>query len=213
MEKKEITTKPNEVIKKKVDYSKLSLAHKLWLVSKKIGYLQKDKANKMQHYKYLSEAKVKETIKEWLDEYRVIFFVNSHFISKDELYKTSKATMIGSIIEGTITFINIDKPEETYTMNWTGEGADTGDKGIYKALTGGVRHALATKFLIPTGDDPEDDPKIDEGGINIKPKRMSKEEGAAAIKKKFPGTKEIPNKPIDKPMYLLITLQILKLKS
>ncbi len=32
-----------------------------------------------------------------------------------------------------------------------------GDKGIYKAMTGGLKYALLSLFLIPTTDDPERD--------------------------------------------------------
>lgn len=41
---------------------------------------------------------------------------------------------------------------------WVGVGADIGgDKGIYKAYTGGLKYALLSLFLIPTTDDPERD--------------------------------------------------------
>lgn len=38
-------------------------------------------------------------------------------------------------------------------------GGDALDKGATKALTGAIKYALTTLFLIPTGDDPEADPK------------------------------------------------------
>ena len=38
-----------------------------------------------------------------------------------------------------------------------GTGADSGDKAPYKATTGAIKYALLTAFLIPTGDDPEND--------------------------------------------------------
>jgi hypothetical protein len=41
---------------------------------------------------------------------------------------------------------------------WTGAGADTGgDKGLYKAYTGGLKYALLSMFLLPLTDDPEHD--------------------------------------------------------
>lgn len=36
-----------------------------------------------------------------------------------------------------------------------GEGTDSGDKGIPKALTGGLKYALRQTFCIETGDDPD----------------------------------------------------------
>jgi len=36
-----------------------------------------------------------------------------------------------------------------------GQGADKGDKGVYKAITGAKKYFIANLFLIPTDDDPE----------------------------------------------------------
>ena len=38
-----------------------------------------------------------------------------------------------------------------------GEGADTGDKAPYKAMTGALKYALLQSFLLASGDDPEDE--------------------------------------------------------
>ena len=38
-----------------------------------------------------------------------------------------------------------------------GEGADALDKAAYKAQTGALKYALRQLFLVPTGDDPEND--------------------------------------------------------
>lgn len=47
---------------------------------------------------------------------------------------------------------------------WTGAGADTGgDKGLYKAFTGGVKYALMQLFMLPATNDPEHD------GISVTP--------------------------------------------
>jgi hypothetical protein len=47
---------------------------------------------------------------------------------------------------------------ESITIPWVGVGADTGgDKGIYKAYTGGFKYALIALFQIPMTNDPERD--------------------------------------------------------
>ena len=38
-----------------------------------------------------------------------------------------------------------------------GEGLDAGDKAPYKAMTGALKYALLQSFLLPTGDDPEEE--------------------------------------------------------
>lgn len=51
-------------------------------------------------------------------------------------------------ITDTMTGYSIEIP-------WSGDGQDFGDKGIYKALTGGNKYFLVILLAIPTGDDPE----------------------------------------------------------
>src|SRR5699024_6730814 len=41
-------------------------------------------------------------------------------------------------------------------------GQDAGDKAVYKAITGATKYALMKVFMIPTGDDPEQDYEADE---------------------------------------------------
>ena len=43
------------------------------------------------------------------------------------------------------------------TVRVAGEGADTGDKAPYKAMTGALKYALLQSFLLASGDDPEDE--------------------------------------------------------
>jgi hypothetical protein len=46
---------------------------------------------------------------------------------------------------------------EELTVRVPGEGADSGDKAPYKAMTGALKYALLQSFLLATGDDPEDE--------------------------------------------------------
>jgi hypothetical protein len=55
-----------------------------------------------------------------------------------------------------MTFSLLDgESGERLDFPWVGAGTDKGDKGIYKALTGGAKYFLLKMFLIATGDDPE----------------------------------------------------------
>lgn len=140
-----------------VEAKKRTLINKLIEVSKAIGYLQKDKKNKMQGYNYLSEAKIKETIKKHFEEQGIVFNYSTVEVREYEISPTHKGTkQFVTIAEGTYQFID---SESDVAMNgtWFGSGSDTGDKGLYKAITGGIKYVLNTNFLIPTGDDPEKD--------------------------------------------------------
>lgn len=134
-----------------------SLAKKLVEVSKAIGYLQKDKKNSMQGYNYLSEAKIKETIKKEFDKQGIIFNYSTDNIREYEISSTSKGTkQFVTVANGTYKFIDSESDVEL-SGTWFGSGTDTGDKGLYKAITGGIKYVLNTNFLVPTGDDPEKD--------------------------------------------------------
>lgn len=47
------------------------------------------------------------------------------------------------------------------TGSWIGQGQDGQDKGVYKAMTGGIKYWFLKNLLIPTGDDPERTTKAD----------------------------------------------------
>jgi hypothetical protein len=50
---------------------------------------------------------------------------------------------------------------ESLEGTFCSQGSDTGDKGVFKAVTGAIKYILSSVFLIPTGGDPEED---EEGG-------------------------------------------------
>jgi hypothetical protein len=135
-----------------------TLTQKLIEVSKAIKYLEKDKTNKMQGYKYLSEAKIKEVIKKEFENQGIVFNYSTDDVREYEISPTSKGTkQFVTIAKGTYNFMDSENKDIDITGTWAGSGTDTGDKGLYKAITGGIKYVLNTNFLIPTGDDPEKD--------------------------------------------------------
>ena len=66
-------------------------------------------------------------------------------------------------LEVTITFIDGVTGEEM-AFQWVGQGSDRGDKAVAKATTSAVRTALLKAFMLPTGDDPEQDSIQRKGG-------------------------------------------------
>lgn len=134
---------------------------KLSLISKEIGYVQKDKKNTTQGYKYLSESKIKEVMKENFEKHGIVFTYSTDGVREYEISPTgNNKKQFVTVVQGKYRFSDSESGE--YVENtWAGTGSDTGDKGIYKAITGGIKYIFNTTFLIPTGDDPEED-KVDE---------------------------------------------------
>jgi len=135
----------------------MKLSEKLLKVSESINYIQKDKTNKSQNYKYLSEAKIKSTIKDAFEKERILFNYSTDAVREYEISPTKNgAKQFVTIASGKYSFIDCDS-EEIVDGTWFGSGSDTSDKGLYKAITGGIKYVLNTDFLIPTGDDVEND--------------------------------------------------------
>lgn len=186
-----------------------SLVKKLIEVSKAIGYLQKDKTNKMQGYSYLSEAKIKEVIKKEFENQGIVFNYSTEEVREYEISPTSKGTrQFVTIAKGTYNFMDAENKDVDITGTWAGSGTDTGDKGLYKAITGGIKYVLNTNFLIPTGDDPEKDdeesghenkakpvtPKVKKDDLELKKALLEKHKGnKEEAKKEYEELKAIEN--------------------
>jgi hypothetical protein len=170
---------------------KTTLKQKLVKVSESIGYLQKDKQNKMQGYSYLSEAKIKETITSKFAEQGIVFNYSTTEVREYEISPTSKGTkQFCTVAQGSYSFMDVES-EELISGTWAGTGTDTGDKGLYKAITGGIKYVLNTNFLIPTGDDPENDSDGNGNGkAKVTPKVNPDTELKKALMKKHNGDKE-----------------------
>lgn len=140
---------------------KKNLVTKLVEVMQSVGYIQKLGWNKNMSYHFVQEADVLEALRKELAGRNVMMIP-----SVDKVEIREKATKSGGLdlvtsAEVFYTFMDGDS-DEKITFKMAGQGQDSGDKGIYKAITGATKYALMKTFLIPTGDDPEADEKTDE---------------------------------------------------
>lgn len=147
--------------------TELSLYRKLNKIMEEVGSLDKDKKNTTQGYEYLSESNVKHAIQPLLVKHGVLFKVDlvRSYVDR-ELTTKMGGTLIKTEAELKYTFIDCDS-KEMLEGTFMGSGTDSGDKGIYKAITGAIKYILTSTFLIPTGDDPEDEK--DEKPVASKP--------------------------------------------
>jgi len=132
---------------------------KLYAIMSEVGYIQKDKKNTFHGYSYLSEKAIKETLHPLLVKHRVLFLpTTSDFENKEVETATKSGTRRSILTTGNLGFRFVDVDSgEFYEGSMAAKGMDEGDKGTYKAITGALKYILTTSFLIPTGDDPEDD--------------------------------------------------------
>ena len=67
----------------------------------------------------------------------------------------TKGNQIVLRIETTYRFVNIENPEEFIEITTYGDGIDTQDKAVGKAMTYADKYALLKAYKIITGDDPD----------------------------------------------------------
>jgi hypothetical protein len=143
-------------------YVPTNLPAKLAYITGKMAGIPKAGFNANQKYKFVRESDVAEKLSALLADQHVFLkqTVLSH--SMIELYKAaSGSTMWLTEVEVEFTWMDGDTGETLGPVVFPGHGADTGDKGIYKAMTGAEKYAIMKTFLVSTGDDPEADEKVD----------------------------------------------------
>lgn len=135
-----------------------SLIKKLAQVMTQVKYIEKRGFNNFNKYKYATEADVNEKVREYLAEQNVMLIPNmkSHTVREHQNRKGNTEYIVTAEVE--FTFYDGDTGE-SLSFTIYGEGQDAGDKATYKAITGAQKYALMKSFMIPTGDDPEQDEK------------------------------------------------------
>ena len=123
--------------------------------------------NDFHKYKFAMESDIVESIRGELSKRNVFIFpsITHHNRVTKEGEKGGYLTDIDVLW----TFVDGDSGEER-VISVPGCGEDKGDKGLYKAFTGSEKYMLTKSFLIPTGDDPEND-----GGDKPEPPRQGRE--------------------------------------
>lgn len=158
----------------------LNIYEKLSLITDEIGIIEKNlnvQVNKNASYKAVSERDVLDGVKPIEKKYRVYSYpVKREVIDRDTLVKetefvdsrtdnitTTRTNSLFMRIETTYRFVNIDKPEEYIDTIVYGDGIDTGDKAVGKAMTYADKYALMKAYKLSTGDDPDKEASPEQG--------------------------------------------------
>lgn len=138
-------------------------------------------------YKAVGEADVLKAVRPAEAKYRVFSYpVNRTIIESGTLdstnYKGETKKNLFERIEVTYRFVNMDKPDEYIEIVSYGDGIDTGDKSVGKAMTYADKYALLKAYKIMTGDDPDQDPSDELNGKNTTKPTYEKRTPSAAPK-------------------------------
>lgn len=139
-----------------------NLAERLRLVAEEVRYLQKDARNSGQGWTYVSHDNVVDAVGDALVGHGITFAAN---ITGHHIETTGSKDSKGNLAFRTFVFtryvFECVATGETKECTWMGDGTDTLDKGLYKAITQSKKTFLLNFFLIATGDKKADADQVD----------------------------------------------------
>ncbi len=127
------------------------ICERMHAVMASIDHIDKDGFNEFHRYAYTTERAIKKALRDKFIEHSILA---SFEVLSQEVHILNDGKNILTCVSMSYKFIDITTGENISGM-FQGQGIDTGDKGLYKAITGGLKYCLSSNFLIPTGDDPE----------------------------------------------------------
>lgn len=141
--------------------NKLNLRQKLSAIYEEISHIDKTGHNQKQNYDFVRAADVLRAIRKSFIKYGIYAQTNFQSIGAYDIKTNSGGNMHTASVRAEIVLFDNDS-DETMTISGLGDGADGGDKGVYKAQTGAIKNTLRNAFLVPDEADPEADERVDE---------------------------------------------------
>lgn len=143
------------------DIRSLNLYQKLAAITGEIGVVAKDGSNAEQKFKFIEYAAVAGKLRTLFAKYGVVVVPRMQVASKqkrEEIVSKYGAKGQAVLIDLTFCVVNADKPDDKFTVTWTGEAADYGDKATNKAATSALKYYLMRQFNVSEkGEDADAD--------------------------------------------------------
>ena len=144
---------------------------KLYNIMSEAGWIAKNAtvAYGQTNYAYTSEGQMLADLKPLFNKHRLIL-LPGEIKRFDKIEKretkgsgTNVKESVSVLVDLIVSYYFYDVDTGDYVkVEMAGQGADSLDKAIYKALTGALKYVLRQSLLIGTGDDPE---ATDENGV------------------------------------------------
>ena len=134
----------------------LTLWQRLLEVQRAVPYLQKDGTSAGKGaFPYVSSAAVLEVIRAQMNAQGLLLQVAT---VEERLHLNAAYSAAQHLTEVVFefTWINVDNPEERMACRWYGQGIDSGEKGVGKAMTYAEKYFLLKFCHVPTGNDDPD---------------------------------------------------------
>lgn len=129
-----------------------NLADKLRRTMRQVHSLRKDGDNQAMRYRFVSHDHAAKSISKALGEQNVAFGAEVTDVVTTATGGSNKQGPIWRIIVKTRYSFTCTDTGETRHHDWAGEGVDSMDKALIKAITQSKKTFLISTFLIATGD-------------------------------------------------------------
>ena len=128
--------------------SELNIYQRILAVMAELSYVQKGDKTVNNQYRFVGHDAVSEAIHPMLVKHGIAMIPSVSSWKQD-----------GNRTEAdvTVSFINVDKPDDRFEIKTFGFGVDPQDKGPGKAVSYATKYAVLKTFVLETGDDPEKD--------------------------------------------------------
>ena len=138
-----------------------NLAAKFIQVMQECSHIAKSGTNSYHGYKYATSSDVMQKVNSAFTKFGIASFVSPSLISLQDVTTIKGNVEHLATVEVEIKLVDKDSGEEAI-LKGLGNGQDSGDKAIAKALTSAMKYAYMMSLAISTGDDPEADTSTDE---------------------------------------------------
>lgn len=153
-------------------------------VINEVENIPKNGYNTTMDYNYVLERDVLDTLRKSLANKGIVIIPSIVETSEREvLLDNGEPTIISKVVMS-YTFFDTQNGGSITTYG-VGEGQDSLDKGIYKAITGCQKYVLLKTFMIPTGGDPEEDMGSIINKVQSTPKKVEEKTWAMVLMIEF----------------------------
>ncbi|RAN77991.1 hypothetical protein B5P43_18340 [Bacillus sp. SRB_336] len=132
-------------------YTSLNLYQKLARITGEVGAIKKGGTNREQGYGFIEYAAVAGELRGLFAKYGVVIVPRMQRGEKQSRSQvTSARGAVGNylLVDMHFTVTNADNPDDKFTVSWTGEALDYGDKATNKAATSALKYYLMRQFNI-----------------------------------------------------------------
>ncbi len=139
--------------------TQLNLHQKLAKITGEVGAIAKGGTNNEQKYKFIEYAAVAGELRGLFAKYNVL--IVPYMQKTKHQTRTAVESKYGAkgqhvLVDMTFVVTNADDPSDKFSVSWTGEALDYGDKATNKAATSALKYYLMRQFNISEqGDDPD----------------------------------------------------------